>query len=397
MIAVATRPELRLLLACARVRLEPGDRAAAEEALGADLDWALLLRLARWHGLRPLLHRHLGGLGPGRVPRPVLVELWGEAETIARRNRALAAELTHVAAVLEANGIPALPYKGPTLALQAYGDVGLREFGDLDILVAKRDVLRARDALCHSDYEPEYPLRADVEQAFLASGAQYHLVLRSPALGHLVELHWKTDPDFPVERAGDAAWWEGTARAGSLRAFDAQELMLVLCVHGSKHLWASLGWLVDVAELIRRDSAIDWDALARRARAGGCARGVGLGLRLAADLLGAPLAPAARALAMTPEVEPLLPAVARPMLAASPGPLPMLQGWALALALREGMRARIRWVVRVVWLPSLVEWTRWPLPRPLFFAYPGLRVGRLAAKYLHKGVELAFRGRWLQS
>ena len=36
-------------------------------------------------------------------------------------------------------------------------------------------------------------------------------------------------------------------------ALPDRELLLILCLHGTKHFWSSLGWLVDVAELIRRE------------------------------------------------------------------------------------------------------------------------------------------------
>lgn len=396
MSALAPCLELRLLLACARLRLEPADAAAIDAALEGDLDWERVMHLARWHGLRPLLERHLVGRD-ARIPRAVLVELWAETAAIARRNRALDGELGRIGTLLDAAGVGAVPYKGPTLARAAYGDLALREFGDLDILVARRDVLRAREALCKAGYVAEYPLRPDVERAFLDSGAQYHLVLRSRDLGHLVELHWKTDPDYPVERMDDASWWEGTRQSQGPPSLCPEELMLVLCIHGSKHGWASLGWLVDIAELLRRDAGLDWDGIIERVAALGCARRVGLGLRLAADWLDAPLGPAAAALARSGGIEALLPAVEARMLAPDPGPPGPFEGLRQALALHDRARPRIRLILHGVFLPSLVEWTRWPLPRALFFAYPVLRMGRLAGKYAKRGLEGLSGGRKLHS
>jgi hypothetical protein len=380
MMASAAIPELRLLLACARVELGEVHRGEIARALDDGIDWARALRLARWHGLRPLLHRHLGAMDAGRVPRPVLVELWADAEAIARRNRALQAELVRIAALLDARSVPALPYKGPTLALAAYGDLALREFGDLDILVARDDLLAARDALCAAGYVEEYPLQPQVLAAFIASGAQYHLVLRSPALGHLVELHWKTDTDFPVERLDHPRGREGGAGVG-LHRFCAEDLLLVLCIHGSKHGWSSLGWLVDVAELLAAKDAMDWARFCGRAQALGCSRRVGVGLRLANELLGAPLASAPRGLAARADVARAAVAILPGILATEPDSPGPFQGLALCLALAEDPRERIRLVYRAVCLPSLVEWMRWPLPRRLFFAYPLIRVGRLFAKH----------------
>ena len=45
------------------------------------------------------------------------------------------AELQRVMEVLGATGVPVLALKGPALAVQAYGDVSLRSYGDVDVLV----------------------------------------------------------------------------------------------------------------------------------------------------------------------------------------------------------------------------------------------------------------------
>lgn len=397
MTPAAAAPEVRLLLACARRELGPNDRAALAAALAEGLDWGRVMALAEWHGLRPLLHRHLDGLE--EVPGPVRIALWAEAAAIARRNRAMDAELGRVAGLLEEAGIVAVAYKGPTLAVRAYGEVGLREFGDLDLLVPRAEVLRARNLMVRkADYVREYELTDAAEKALVDSHAQYHLVVRSRGLGHLVELHWKSDPDFPVERLEDPEWMH-MARGQDPRVptLPDEDLMLVLCIHGAKHAWLSLGWLVDVAELLRAGMPIDWERLRTRALAMDAGRRVGLGFRLARDLLGAPLPPVARSLADRRDVAAVASRVLQKILRAEPRPLETLGELPLQWRLHERTGTRIGMVFRALCAPSLVEWTRWRLPRSLFFAYPVLRAGRLAAKYLRKGLKITFRGRRLQA
>jgi hypothetical protein len=74
-----------------------------------------------------------------------------------------------------------------------------------------------------------------------------------------------------------------------VRSLSNTQLLLALCLHGTKHFWSSLGWLVDLAELMRRDTGIDSQWVRVQARANGCERRVGLGLRMAKDLLDAPV------------------------------------------------------------------------------------------------------------
>jgi hypothetical protein len=221
--------------------------------------------------------------------------------------------------------------------------------------------------------------------------------VRASGEGPPVELHWKTDPDSPVERLGDEAWWREAGTIDGLPTFRDEDLLLVLCIHGSKHFWSSLGWLVDVAELLRSAREVDWCRFAARAQSLGAARRVGLGLRLASDLLQAPLPEPCEALARRADVERLAVRLQVGMLAAEPRLPGAWESTRLRSSMYETWSGSIRDLLRTVCLPSLVEWTRWPLPRPLFFAYPALRMGRLAGKYARRGLETAFGRRKLQS
>ena len=378
--------EAALLLQCARVTLPAEARERIARLAGEPVDWARFLAIATNHGLMPLAYEHLNAVAADALPKPVLVDLWKWRERTARRNAAMATELAGILADLESAGIDAIPYKGPALAQSLYGDVGLRQFGDLDLLLMPADVLRAKACLLARGYAPQYPLAPAVEAAFLRARAQYHLSVVHEARAIMVELHWKTDPDTAVEPIEDAAWWEGLHRAPlagrEVLAFSPAELLLILLVHGSKHRWSSLGWLVDVAELLRGDRGIDWHGIATRAASLRCERRVGLGLRLAQRWLDAPIPEALRRLAEIPAVIKSCDAIEREGVgseAANETAVAMLRA---NLRLYDTLGQRFAHLVSTVASPSLVEWSRWPLPRALFFLYPPLRLARLAAKQL---------------
>jgi putative nucleotidyltransferase-like protein len=376
-----TRPEARLLLACARAVQDDDGRRAVAALAGSGIDWQRFEALAVRHGLVPLVHRHLDALGPGLVPKPHLAALWARAEVIARRSRAMARELEGVVGVLAAHGIAVAPYKGPALALSLYGEVALRDFGDLDLLVRPQDALRARDALAARGYSPQFALPRHLERALVDSRRHDELPLADTARGFLVELHWRTDPDHDVL---DADIWQrlepvviGETTVGTL---PARELLLVLGLHGTKHLWSSLNWLVDVAELLRRNPDGHW--LLARARALGCLRRLALGLRLARDLLQAPI-PAALQPAIEDErvarlAERLAPSLLEPDYCA-PGTVAYL----VALSrLQDSPMAQARYLARTALTPTLGDWLAHPLPHGLSFLYLPLRIPRLARKYL---------------
>jgi hypothetical protein len=68
-----------------------------------------------------------------------------------------------------------------------------------------------------------------------------------------------------------------------------EDLLIILCVHGSKHAWEQLKWVCDVAELLRAHDRLDWQQVFATASTWRCERMVLLGLSLAQQLLDAPL------------------------------------------------------------------------------------------------------------
>ena len=70
---------------------------------------------------------------------------------------------------------------------------------------------------------------------------------------------------------------------------DPIDQLVVLCVHGCKHLWDTLKWLVDVAELLHCHPELDWVSVQTRADEMGAGIMVEIGLVLAHDLLEAPI------------------------------------------------------------------------------------------------------------
>jgi hypothetical protein len=61
---------------------------------------------------------------------------WGVRHT--EHNFLLTEELLALLSELEANGIPEIAYKGPGLAAMIYGDLAMRQFNQLDIIVEEQ-------------------------------------------------------------------------------------------------------------------------------------------------------------------------------------------------------------------------------------------------------------------
>jgi hypothetical protein len=135
-----TRPEVEFLLCLSRTHLDPENHQRAHELLEQPLDWDYLCNTAFWHGTSQLMDRHLTREFAGAVPAEAAAKIREFCDHNVERSLTLARELAAVMTIFQSKGIRALAYKGPCLAKAAYGDLTLRAFGDLDILVFHPDV-----------------------------------------------------------------------------------------------------------------------------------------------------------------------------------------------------------------------------------------------------------------
>jgi hypothetical protein len=376
-------PEADLLLACARHFVTGGKAAEVLYAVRRAFDWDVLLAMAERHGMTALLNHELDGVCPEQIP----AELRARFERQARSNLIYTAVLARVLDLLDRNGIPAVPLKGPALAVLAYGDLTLRTFTDLDLLIPRNDVARAMELLAGMWFRLESGLHWSCASACLRS-KEGELSFRRECDGVRLDLHWRLLPDyFASSLDGERVW----GRLGAMRlagrdvpALSNEDLLLFLCAHGSKHRWESLGWLCDVALLLRRGE-IDWRCLLLRARKEHIERIVLLGLRLAGDLFGSPLPAAVREAINSDRLVAKLGAeVVATMFLPRSEASPVRDGL-LNLRMLERIWDKLRYLRGLLITPTEAEWRRLLLPPALFFLYYPYRLARLARSFLAQG------------
>jgi hypothetical protein len=392
-------PEGELLLCLARPVLPPAVRDRAAGLIRAGLLWDRVREAAESHGLTLLLHRHLASSFPALCPPGLVEALSARAHEIVGVNLALAAELAVLVPRLEGAGCRPVVVKGPALAVDVYGDLSSRPFGDLDIVVDRADARRAWDLLVappHGYVTPlpiapprrETVLRSWHEQAFLRQGSPLH-----------VDLHWELSlPGYGDFMALD----EVRPRLVKVRpgrveveTLGPEDNLLFLCCHGLRHDWERLIWLADVAELVCARPRLDWDRVARWSRPPGRRRPVQLGLHLAHRLLDAPVP---RAVLAEGDRDGAVARLADVVTAAFFAPAAAVSGsgpWSQvfrSVQFQGLARAsdRLRHVARV-FRPCALDWEVVPLPAWAEPAYYGVRVVRLLRKHGATGLGLSRR------
>jgi hypothetical protein len=291
-----TRPEIELLLCCARTKIAAGTAERIKSLVQQEIDWEYLLKLAAAHAVLPLLYQSLSATSPEAIPQGVLNQLKHYFHQNALRNLSRTGEMIRLIDLLKQHDIPAIPFKGPVLAAFAYGDTALRQFDDLDILVRPQDFLKAKDVLIAAGgYQPAW-------QPYFLTEAQEAAHLRSSCECSLTRKDGKVDVDLHQELVGGTFFsypltfdtlWEQleavSAIACKLLSLPAEDLLIYLCIHGAKSFWGRLSWICDIAELIGGNQCLDWEKVIKKANLLHAERMLLLGLLLARDLLEAPL------------------------------------------------------------------------------------------------------------
>ncbi len=374
--------ELELLLLCARRNLSADRAQRARELLEQPLDWRRLIDQGRGHGLLPLLYWHGTRTLAQELPQEIAQQLHDHYRANAARNLLLIDELFKIVELLGGSGIPVVPFKGPALAEQLYGDAALRECVDLDILLRARDVPEAIRRLNFAGYTQGPKLTAVQQNAFLTT--QYEYAFLSPA-GILVELQWRIAPQYFSLALPEENYWgriqSATICGRKVNQLSCEDLLLLLSFHGGKHGWEKLIWLADVAELIAAHPQLDWDYVLNGARRAGGLRMLLLGAALARKFLGVALPKdLEQPLAKDRAVPPIADGITRNVLR---GEQPTyVKSQLYLLRVRERWQDRLRYAVRFTFTATPMELEMADFPRPFFFLYRCLRVLRGLRKAL---------------
>jgi len=283
-------PEAQLITHCARVDVSDAAQERLTSLLQKDLDWGYLERQIPRHGVEPLVHRALSQYAEF-IPDDVLSALGDRSRQTAFHNLQQFHELLRLVRLIENEGVPVIPFKGPMLGALEYGDVSYRRFVDLDIMVRKDDIPRVKELLVEENYEPHRDFNSEEEAEHVEAQLGYEFIHRAKQT--VVEVHWTFFYEiYAFDLTPDEVWDRHrtvTLSGVPVRTLATEDLFIYLCTHGTKHRWANLKWIADIAEFTRAHPVLDWSVVARRARRLGCMRMLRLGCYLAYNLLGAPI------------------------------------------------------------------------------------------------------------
>lgn len=373
--------EFRLVTACIRWPPSETRTEAIRKASSKPLDWSRVLRVAKRHQVIGLVH---DGLTRARkeVPTDIATAFSTQAGLLVREDLALAAEAARLQRSFDEAGLPLLFVKGTSLALLAYGKLGLRSAKDIDLLVPYEWLGAATALLARSGYyRVDPPTDTSAATMRLLMPLRKDLDYVHESNGRHIELHWRLflNP-LAMDETSIFADSRIVALAGStgLRTLGDEDLFTYLCVHGARHWWYQLKWLADVGAVLA-NAKDDLERFYRAAEERSARRPAAQAMLLCQQLLGTPLsATFSEELAKTPRADWLQRTALNAMDVSCGDREPRksrfgtTRGSLSVLLLGEGWRYRLAELRQLLIVATDVSMV--PLPKGLWFLYPILRL-----------------------
>lgn len=187
-----------------------------------------------------------------------------------KRSLALYGVLTQVESGCRKKNIDVLSFKGPTLSALAYGNINSRFCRDLDLLVSEDEVAQVQQELLQFGFQqnyPNFPLTPKQKRYFISTYNQMVFVRKNPHT--VVELHWRLFQNKHLYhvRFNDLKKSKQEIRIGEKINYTLplEELIIYLAIHGAKHRWEKLYWLLDFYRSSKCRN-VDWDLVFSKAQ-----------------------------------------------------------------------------------------------------------------------------------
>jgi hypothetical protein len=386
------RLEIELLICCTRTQITEEIQRRIEFLVQQEINWEYLIQLASRHQVTSLLYHNLNYICSEAVPSATLNYLRGCFQINTQRNLLITSELIKILKLFQDNNIYAIPFKGMTLAISAYRNLAFRQSGDLDILVEKNDLIKAKKLLDYIGYESTGYLMQIEKNNLLNQGnflqaeinqKGYDLIHKEKKIA--IDLQWSVTARykfqyFPLRFKDLQKNPSYIAIAGKkIPQFSSENMLLYLCFHGSKHCWQSLKWICDLNEFICANPNLDWQKVETQAKETNCETMLLLGLFLVRDFFSTPLPESLSAkLKKGTKAYSLYQQVCNLIFER---PFTQLEDYVFIFKITDSWRGKWQFFSSLIFLPTAKEWEFLPLPKSLFFLYYLIRPFRLVLDY----------------
>lgn len=368
--------ELEFLVCLSLPSLSEPRLERARSICESGLDWDYLLSAAAFHGVVPAFVKHVKAHFGSVVPAKVLEQFNIRIKQITTQNLALVGTFLRFYSELEKQGVRSATFKGPALALLAYKDLFMREFGDVDLVVDRNDVKATQKLLITLGYKPLPERDPPLSESFIQSerflkATTEHTFARTSPTG-VIDVHWEVQPSHLLPVTSNQVLSSSvhiSLEGRSIRTLEPNLLFVVLAAHASKHAWDRFVWIVDIVQLLDNCPDLDFQKIYSIADSLHVDNMVTLALLLTNRFFDMAMPPLASS-----RVNGNLERLAEEVLLNLPamkleGEGHLLRYCQFSASLISGFSGKVRFLLREFFQPTVPDLLRQRLPEGLFFAY----------------------------
>ena len=232
------RHELQLILASAPLHPSEAELQTIDALIPAIEDWNKLALLLIDRGTAPLLYRKLPQLkNAAHIPTQAQELLRKAYYKTVSSTTLIYQEFVGLAQILQSHNIPFIPLKGICMSEWLYGDTGLRQMSDIDILIHEKDGVRCIEAMRTAGYfyEEGYTVGEFVDAK---SRAHFNPLYRNNVM---IEIHTKLQNFSEKDQQNlDEIWTNSQPiklNGVSTLRLELTDMLIYYCLHLDKHFF----------------------------------------------------------------------------------------------------------------------------------------------------------------
>ena len=303
---------------------------------------------------------------------------------ISKRNMLMTAELITITKLLNQHKIKTIAFKGPVLSQMAYGDITLRQYGDIDILIRKKDRFNMINILENKGYIPEIVLKNSTKETFF--NAVNVIAFYNKSIGIRIEIHWELlSKNYAINWHEKVLWKDTKSIQVNNNKIDilSMELhLLYICVHSAKHLYERIEWICDIDRLINTNPNIDWQYILKEAKNMGITRMLYLGLALCKELFDLKIPEEIQnSISHDKKIPILINKIIKINYSDMIHQEKSINTLFLLLNMRENYIDKLKLLYKGIITPKFDDFLFFQLPKQMAFLYPIVRFFRLMKKY----------------
>lgn len=246
--------ELELMLICSKPHIFENNMIIAKK-LYLQADSNELKKMINRHRIIAFEYKNFLKLSKDvRIDESFLTFIADRSKNNQIRAMQYSAELIRLNNIFFENHIGYITLKGPLLGHYIYGDPGLRNFHDLDILINVLDFDKAYALLCKAGYKNnDFADMTEKQKRFTLKNGHHISMSNSSSL--IVELHWRAYEYYDLSYN---QLWDNKSEITFLNKkfyiLNETDNLIYLIIHGSKHGFMRLKWLIDIRDIFQKET-----------------------------------------------------------------------------------------------------------------------------------------------